>query len=665
MAFEQITNLAELSQEVDIVKYLASFENIEVPDHAGTTSFNMVCPIPSHTHNDDSTSFVVFPQNNRWQCMASDMKKPASIWDLCQELENLGFRDAVFRVCAVCDVEYLIETETKEAVKSDKRQLALSVPPTPKEIEPEELFERTLNRLQEVSASADSQLCINNWLQSRFNTQEQLDDESILASGVYNILRYDPAHNSVVVLERDETGSIISCRHQKKFVYDADSNALTEQRREGKWFHAAGQPSVPFHLQIFDKNKPILVLEGVTDRIAAHTWQFNYLALNSASTSILNTDERLSSLVGKKLIFYPDMDDAGNALAARLEKQFEKIGLTLRVVNWGDVIDSDWAKQGYDITDFIERVGIESVALLDPDYLRHRRAMRKYAAVSVDPSGPQRDFDQQLASYVNADFVPIKKNAVSMITAPGGTGKSFLVLMMLMRYVIDHQRPVLYVSVEDDIDDITDRIKHIIQTTWDLKDGERDSAEYLVAEYLSIMPRGGGFGVLRDPSKPGYEVDQHKASELKLIMSGIDILVLDPLISFYGGQENSNGDARVFMDTLNALSAQAETSVLVVHHSAKGNDDTTRSRGASAFIDAARLCYTLRRVEISDEEMKLRTATSKGKVDEEIAFDKRRCREVCLTKSNSNVSDVINRRRRRYREVLGELDRPVIRLQLW
>ena len=70
-----------------------------------------------------------------------------------------------------------------------------------------------------------------------------------------------------------------------------------------------------------------------------------------------------------------------------------------------------------------------------------------------------------------------------------------------------------------------------------------------------------------------------------------DFIILDPLIAFFGGDENNNSQAREFMNLLTEWADKEDKAILVVHHNNKSV--TGGIRGASAFVDAVRLQYQL------------------------------------------------------------------------
>lgn len=75
-----------------------------------------------------------------------------------------------------------------------------------------------------------------------------------------------------------------------------------------------------------------------------------------------------------------------------------------------------------------------------------------------------------------------------------------------------------------------------------------------------------------------------------------DLVVLDPLVSFHAGSENSNEDANALILAVRKLrrSLPGSPGVLMVHHAGKAlGKDQYSARGASAFVDGCRAAWVL------------------------------------------------------------------------
>jgi len=85
---------------------------------------------------------------------------------------------------------------------------------------------------------------------------------------------------------------------------------------------------------------------------------------------------------------------------------------------------------------------------------------------------------------------------------------------------------------------------------------------------------------------------------MKQQLKDFSLIVLDPLIAFYGADENSNADARYFMSLLNKWCVDENKTIILIHHHSKASGTNKSSaRGASAFIDACRMHYVIEKFE--------------------------------------------------------------------
>lgn len=188
---------------------------------------------------------------------------------------------------------------------------------------------------------------------------------------------------------------------------------------------------------------------------------------------------------------------------------------------------------------------------------------------------------------------------LSLLVAPGGRGKSSLamveaVAMASGRKLLDGEKPVRPLRVwvhnaEDDHDEMRRRLaatlKHFGMTHADLNGNlfmtsGRDMK-------LQICQTG----------KSGPEVVPGVVDGLveKAEAAGLDVIILDPLGAMHTLPENDNAAANLLCGALRDLAHRADVAVVVLHHTSKqaATDmdaaGAGASRGASAFVDAARV----------------------------------------------------------------------------
>ena len=188
---------------------------------------------------------------------------------------------------------------------------------------------------------------------------------------------------------------------------------------------------------------------------------------------------------------------------------------------------------------------------------------------------------------------------LSFLVAPGGAGKSSLamargVAMASGRELLSGEKPVRPLRVwvhnaEDDQGEMQRRLAAVLQhfgmTHADLNDNLFMTSGRDMKLQLARTGRDGPEIV------PGV-VD---ALVEKLVSARIDVLILDPLGALHTLPENSNEAANLLSGALREVAHRADVAVVVLHHTGKAaamDMDAAgagASRGASAFVDAARV----------------------------------------------------------------------------
>ncbi len=205
------------------------------------------------------------------------------------------------------------------------------------------------------------------------------------------------------------------------------------------------------------------------------------------------------------------------------------------------------------------------------------------------------DIQAKEPEFYCKSWLPIPKNTLTMISAPGGTGKSFLSIQLAIRIIAENpeHRILLWLS-EDPLYYTKDRINKIFnRITPHLQDKKEEilnNLDIIGADKQTIY-----FNEL--------EKNQLKKLGDELVIN-YNVVILDPLIAFYSGEENSNSEARAFMNILNRMAQDRLLSIVLIHHHNKGNGES-RTRGASAFVDSVRLLYTINTIKIGDDKKEI------------------------------------------------------------
>ena len=197
--------------------------------------------------------------------------------------------------------------------------------------------------------------------------------------------------------------------------------------------------------------------------------------------------------------------------------------------------------------------------------------------------------------YICKSWLPIPRRTVSLITAPGGIGKSWLVQQLAIRSIEEGivQKAFLWLS-EDPKEISKSRFTKIYKDILNLND------ESIISK-IDIS----------DSSTIQFLYDDYKKVEIsplfihfKVMLQKYDLIILDPLIGFYGTDENNNSSARKFMQLFTEWANKEDKTIIFIHHSSK---NTTQSRGASAFVDAVRTVYEIDLIKDDDTKEKNKT----------------------------------------------------------
>ena len=200
------------------------------------------------------------------------------------------------------------------------------------------------------------------------------------------------------------------------------------------------------------------------------------------------------------------------------------------------------------------------------------------SAGSITPKAPE---------FYMINWLPIPKSAVSMLTASGGVGKSFLAIQIACQIVKEKlsRRVLLWLSEDPEgqsrkrLDDILSRVMNV----------------YEAKAYMDNIDIIGS-----DSQTPHITIDN--LEEFQKMIEGYAVVIIDPLIAFYAGDENNNGEARSFMNMFTHTAQKHMQSIIFVHHHSKGSKENKGStRGAGAFVDAVRAVYELELIEDSRE----------------------------------------------------------------
>ncbi|MPM66917.1 Regulatory protein RepA [bioreactor metagenome] len=213
---------------------------------------------------------------------------------------------------------------------------------------------------------------------------------------------------------------------------------------------------------------------------------------------------------------------------------------------------------------------------------------------------PVVDFSKgrKLAS-IPRDFVlpGLPAGKLAVMSAPGGTGKSFLLLELALAVasgepviagiVPDAAGPTRYISFEEDETDIQNRLVALFQTFSISPPVETFFCSALEGENLPLVQNA--------------EKNEEAVKYLENICEGMRLVILDPLSRLHSADENSNSEMKKVVQILISVAKKTRCAIIVAHHTSKsavlnGQGGLQQSaRGASCLVDDPRLVCTLSR----------------------------------------------------------------------
>lgn len=189
------------------------------------------------------------------------------------------------------------------------------------------------------------------------------------------------------------------------------------------------------------------------------------------------------------------------------------------------------------------------------------------------------------------NWLPIPLGTITIISAQGGTGKTWIVVQVALRFILENPNKKVFLWLSEDLESI---VKHRMNSVCsDILDTKLDD------RFKNITTTDTAPQPLLERDKGVYKMS-YRFEQLKAELKDYDLIVLDPLLAFYGADENDNSQARLFMQPFMNWCKETNKSVVFLHHSNKGDNSSTR--GAGAFVDASRVCYEVNKVYQKDKK---------------------------------------------------------------
>jgi hypothetical protein len=336
---------------------------------------------------------------------------------------------------------------------------------------------------------------------------------------------------------------------------------------EPGWHQKAPDAPKPLYglnrLSHADPGATVLLVEGENAADAAQRLFPGYTAITWMGGASADTDADLSPLVVRDVILWPDADQPGHAVMARIAK---RLPLARRTV------DTTGLPDGFDAWD-LEHEGCD-----DPDAWLERR-LRQTAPQSEDAG----DSEVQLVSppITPVSQIPPRQwaygrfllfGAAAVIGAMDGAGKGLIAVAIALAFItgipllgetIWRAGPVAIISYEDDVDEWRRRFAAAcIQHGLDF--------ETVMPNVYFITKRDGRVVLAQRTSSSLVFPDTARIIHL-IRSAGIALLIVDPFNNAHAMEDGNNNVAvAAVAQEVSHIARASNVAALVLHHLRKG-----------------------------------------------------------------------------------------------
>lgn len=189
----------------------------------------------------------------------------------------------------------------------------------------------------------------------------------------------------------------------------------------------------------------------------------------------------------------------------------------------------------------------------------------------------------------NRNLIPLLESSVIMLYGQGGIGKSMCAIHSAIKFVENNpdKKAVLWLT-EDSEGENRKRFFNLVKAFSD------KPVSYFNTRIHFISSEPVRFTVMKD----GNALQSTSFTTIEQELKEYDLIILDPLLQFQGGDENNNTHAGVMMGLLKNWAAEYRKIVVLLHHATFYADtpDKPRARGAKEWVNGTRGAYSLKRL---------------------------------------------------------------------
>lgn len=352
-------------------------------------------------------------------------------------------------------------------------------------------------------------------------------------------------------------------------------------------------PAIPYRLPdiLTNPDQIIHLVEG--EKAADFLTKQGLLATTApgGGTAFPLADDFAVWFDGQRVRAYPDNDATGQKWAERVSQRLPHAEIVWLPDQAPKAGADDWLQRdGRKVDDLIAAVSVASDEFATDTAKETAQGITPTSFLWVDP----KDIPNRNPLYGTHLF----RKFVSITISPGGIGKSSLVMMESL--CMASNRPLLgdkiyggplkvwYWNGEDPQDENSRRV--IAAAIYHGIKAEEFSNRLWMDSGRQLQIK------LAEMAKGGAEINEEifLAIEHALIQRGIDVLVIDPLVSAHSIPENDNGAMDAVVKRLGIVAERANCAIELVHHTRKPSGGTKNdtevadARGAGAIIAGVR-----------------------------------------------------------------------------
>jgi len=358
-----------------------------------------------------------------------------------------------------------------------------------------------------------------------------------------------------------------------------------------------GKRQIPYRLEQFSliQSDEIWLTEGekCTDSVIANMpSSANIICLGFRKASDFKGYENLFQ--GKRVTIFEDNDKTGNQNTQNLVEILKPYVKEITIVKFSEFAE------GYDVADFLS----------DFSWNQLIERIKMSEVIDVENENAEKNFRFMLEFAGKRKIAPenwlcselIYENTVSVIDAPGGTGKSFLALQLAVSYIAqesfllpefiwkkERTQKVLYITQksENPIEVVNNRLLLVCDRY------EIDPVK--IIKDLTVIHMKHLFAA--DPISLVRPTESFQKLVEKIVKQEIQLVIIDPVADFFLVDMNANERIPCIYEMLEETGA----TWILLHHQSKNSQfektENTTARGASAIRDKARLRITIKRRE--------------------------------------------------------------------